>query len=240
MNWDNYCTTGSSILCSSIQLGLTPDAGSTAFSIRLRNLEGYLGTTPWALNNVTFDLGTTMAGGFSTPTYQASLSGTGAYLVTADPATCATDVRLGGCPGPDWGDVEWDWRGSGFGSPTGQVGSHIDELPKPLGIVGCDAPPQPSPTNSYWGGGYFQTCGDGWVDFNFTLPGTWMFDEQSKVTILAYDGATFSDCTLDQSCFQQQVTATPEPVTMSLVATGLFAMVGSAGVRRRRARRANA
>src|SRR5437868_4917952 len=125
LSWQNYCTVGGSQLCSSIQLNLTPDAGGTDFSILLRNLEGSLGTTPWSLYNVTFNgLQTNLPSSLvATPTFHAALSGSADYLVTADPATCATNLRLGGCPGPGWGNVEWDWIGAG------QVGSHIDNLP---------------------------------------------------------------------------------------------------------------
>jgi hypothetical protein len=233
LSWDNYCTVSGSLLCSSIQLNLTPDAGGTDFSIMLRNLEGSLGTTPWSLYNVAFNgLETTVPLSLvATPTFQAVLSGSADYLVTADAATCASNLKLGGCPGPNWGNVEWDWTGAG------QVGSHIDNLPKPFGIVGCDAPVQPDPSTSYWGGGYFQTCGDGWVDFNFTLPGSWMFDAASTVSIVTYDGANFSNCTFDQTCLEtSSMTATPEPATIGLLATGLFAVGGLTQRRRRRKR----
>ena len=232
LSWQNYCTVTGSLLCSSIQLNLTPDAGGTDFSIILRNLEGSLGTTPWSLYNVSFDLTTNLGPGQATPTFQATLGGTAGYLVTADPATCATNPKLGGCPGPDWGKMEWDWIGG-----SGIVGSHIDQLPKPFGIVGCDAPQQPGANTSYWGGGYFQTCGDGTVAFNFTLPGSWMFDAQSTVTVTTYDGANFGSCTFDQTCQQMNpVTSTPEPATLGLLATGLVAVGGTASVRRRRKR----
>lgn len=230
LSWQNYCTVTGTLLCSSIQLNLTPDAGGTDFSILLRNLEGSLGITPWSLYNVSFDLTTTMGPGFATPTFDAALSGSAGYVVTADPASC---VVIGGCPGPGWGNMEWDWVGG-----SGLVGSHKDQLPNPFGIVGCDATAQPPSSSGYMGAGYFQTCGDGWIGFNFTLPGAWMFDANSTVTLSTYDGTDFGSCTFDQTCMAtSSMTATPEPATAGLLATGLLAIGGAAALRRRRGRR---
>ena len=47
--WDNYCTVGYNPLCSSIELNLTPDSTGTSVGLRMRNLEGTLGDTPWSM-----------------------------------------------------------------------------------------------------------------------------------------------------------------------------------------------
>lgn len=227
--WDNYCTLGLNPLCSSIELTLTPDDGWTDFSISLRNLEGTLGSTAWALYNVSFILGTSMSAGGAFPEFQATFSGTGDYLVTASPEECAAYIRLNDCDTRTWGRVEWDWFGANEGSTTGEIGSHIDNLPQPFGVIGCNAPPQP---DGYWGGGYFQTCGNGWVNFNFTIPGDWTVTPETKVSIVTWDGANMGNCVFGETCIQT-LTSTPEPSTVTLLATGLFA-VAIVGHRRRR------
>jgi hypothetical protein len=232
LSWNNYCTLGANALCSSIQLDLTPDGGGTDFEIRLQNLEGMFGNTPWALYNVTFDLATNLMGGAATPTQQATLSGNSGFLVTATSGECATHPELGDCTDTGWGGVEWDSFGAQSGSTIGRVASTSDNLPRPFGIIGCDAPSQPAIDNQYWGGGYFRTCGDGWVNFDFTLPGQWMFTDESQVSITTFDGQNFGSCVFDQTCVQN-LTATPEPTTVTLLATGLFA-VAIVGERRRR------
>jgi len=235
--WDDYCTVGGLQFCASVELGLVPGGptaewGSvpttTTLSIRIRNLEGTLGTNPWAMSQVEFNNLQTDAplGGFATPTRQATLSGSAQFLLTASPAECAL-MLVPSCPGPGWGNAEWDWWANGFYGSGVTSGTYwgTDYAPfDPVAVVGCDAPPQ----GPYWATGYYQTCGDGWVGFEFTLPGTWTFDQSSYVSLVGWgqDDSLFT-CQFGQGC----AAATPEPMTVVLLATGLL---GIGVVRRRR------
>jgi hypothetical protein len=243
--WNNYCTNTGNLLCSSVQLDLTPDGTWTDWTIRLRNLEGSLGTTPYAMFNMFFtglsfdDTGVDLTQPTNVPKYssqdRATLADGADMVVTADAATClAWQAFLGGCPGPSWGVVEWD-RDPFFASPPrGGFSSHIDDLPRPFGIVGCDVPAQPDPSTSYWGAGYFQTCNQGWVIFQFAVAGSWTFDAHSRASVTLWDADTKSltSCVFGQTCVP--TTATPEPGTLSLALTGLVAAVGIGRRTRRR------
>ena len=225
----NYCEMGTLDLCSSIVVNLVPSGGSTALTISLQNLQGTLGSQAWAMYDINLgNLHTNLVpgtGGIALP--NADLVGTAGYLSTVNPATCAIFAE---CPnGP--GNGEWDW-GSGLSSlppQRGLIQSTSDPSPNPYAIVGCNAPPQSGPAFEW---GYLQTCGDGWVNFTFNLPGTWTFDDSSYVSRGAWDqNGNYTRCTMGQDCTQ----VTPEPETIVLLATGLSG-IGAFSFRRRRRR----
>jgi hypothetical protein len=227
LTWQNYCAIGGLHTCASVGLTLTPTTGGTEFSIRARNLEGTLGNTPWAMFNVTFKNLETDADFNAVPMRQGTLTGTADFEVSWSQSQCV-GVFGTTCPTPFWGQGEWDVftdNGRGLTEWT------IDASPNPYAVIGCDAVSQsgsPSPA-----AGYFRTCGAGAVEFNFTLPGEWEFDDQSYLQIAKWtDASSVDTCVFGTTC--QQVTTTPEPATLTLIATGL---VGAGLARRRRQRR---
>jgi hypothetical protein len=229
-SWDQYCSVGSDPLCSSIRVGLMPTGGNTLVNVFAQNLEGTLGNTPWVLYNIFIrdlqGVGPETHG--SNP--GATEFGSANFLVTNGPDSpyCAGNDCT-----PRLGFIEWDVTAQDNG--LFDVGSRTNPLPfSPLGITGCDAPSQPAYTPSgYWGPGYFQTCGGhSWIDFNFTLNGNWQFTDQTSVDLVTYDGASFDNCTFGKNCLQ--VTSTPEPASLTLMATGFMGVL--AARRRRRAK----
>jgi len=100
------------------------------------------------------------------------------------------------------------------------------------GIMGCGTP---------WGGtpsSYFQTCNSGWVELTFTTSNQWSANN-AEIAVLTNDfavnGAGF-ECDSDNipTPRPQCIMATPEPVTMILLGSGLASMGGFGLVRRRK------
>ena len=114
------------------------------------------------------------------------------------------------------------------------------------GILGCDNIPSMPAT-------YYRTCdrqgSTGWVVFSFTTTNQWSASAAQiawQVHTTTADGKWYWACrseadpanTYDSRCAavdpNAPVTATPEPVTMALLGSGLLGVAGAAARRRRR------
>ncbi len=148
-NWDYYCTVGSLQMCASVELTLTPslmplwDSPSTDVAVRIRNLEGTVGSTPFFLEGVGFHLGGDYQGWGSVSTEPAALSGTAGFYVR-HPGDCDTYGLQ--CPGPGWGNTWWYYYGAAVPKTSQTLpgnlwmeiaGSGAEEQ----GVtIGCDVP----------------------------------------------------------------------------------------------------
>ena len=215
-SWTDYCTIGALQFCASVEISLQPSSTpyiseATLLTIRLRNLEGALGATPWGL------IGLNMTGMTST------LNGAGGSL--ARPSA----PYLGG-----W-DFEY-WHDPSRGIPAEIVTTFI-RAPSHTAVVGCNSPNSLNYAHHQYV--HASTCGgSGWVEFSFNLQGSWSFNSQSQVSLTGYydDDTPYGtqfNCTLDSTC----VMVTPEPGTVALLSTGLVAL-GGAWKRRRKEREA--
>jgi len=232
LSWDDYCTVGSLQFCASVNLILTPFTTSTGkdeteMTVQMQNLEGTVGTTPWALQGPSFGL--TATNGFYSTEGQwttATMSGSAGFL-TPNPNTY--DCAHYGCPNAGWGAVQWAWWVPNTDPQNAATSPMFLEnenpLVQPYDVVGCAAPSVSSPLE-----GYFQTCGDGWWASSIALPGTWTFDQSSYMAWSGFSDHGGASCnTLQGTCAE----VTPEPETIVLLGTGLLGL-GSAALRRRR------
>ena len=229
--WDNYCTLGTFEACMSIEVSLVPvqwQPGDpfpglfnnlTAVTVSMRNLQGTLGTNEaWGLQ------GLSISHLLPDPAPQFGPITTG---ITPGFVGTAQDVNV---PANFLGGL-WDYgyAGAGFINRSTQIGDGA------YAIAGCSALSPDIAGLFHFEVGYFSTCGDGWVTYSWLMQPV-EFSDATMVRMTGYhlsaEGAVQTiGCTLGVDC----VSATPEPATIELVATGLIGLAAF-GWRRSRAR----
>lgn len=211
-SFDEYCTVGAMRTCASVRVWTVwdPTANLTRVQLWLRNLEGTL-----AQENT---------GG-------APIAGIGVifpHLKNASnlQVTTTKNAEVVGNPDSFWSITNRQIEGPVSFSTT---------VPSPEGaVLGCNL--FPSGVQNY-----FRTCGENaWVVFGFTTTNQWQAKDaqiawklkQNPGPTQFYLSCRTSDAPGDpEYCEPVNPTATPEPISLALMGTGL---AGIAAVRRRR------
>jgi len=205
------CTPGAIRACHSISVITNWNGSVTSVTIRIRNLQGgvFDNTGGSLIQRI----------GLIAPTNVGTLSALSTAAVGGASSVGTPNNWVLRSPGFIGGIVELT---AGTPNPTSGDG----------GIQGCSAP---------WGGSpasYFQTCNGGWVELTFTTSNQWSANN-AEIAVLtnhfAVDNSGF-ECDSDDipSPRPQCIVATPEPVTMILLGSGLASMGGFGLVRRRK------
>ena len=207
--WFGFCTPGAVRACSSVQVITNLIAGGTSVTIRVRNEQG----------------------GFGDNSGGSLISKIGLVVPTVSGASGLSVNAVGGASSV--GTAASNWSLHNPGNLGGQITlvAGIGVNGGPGGIQGCSTP---------FGGArssYFQTCGSGWVELTFTTTTSWSAN-QAEVAVLttsfAVNGQGFECGTVPTPNAGACVIATPEPVTMILLGSGLASMGGFGLVRRRK------
>jgi len=214
-DFSNICTPGAVRACVSMQVFTTLNgSGGTNVTILVRNLQG---GPSW--------LGDNSGGSLIRRIGLVAPNVTGATGLAVTGINGATTV----------GNPAANWVLSNPGGLGGLITLTAGTSPAgiaPGAIQGCSAPAGGSQS------AYFQTCNGGWVQLTFTTTNAWSAST-ADVAVLTSNyavGGVGVECDTDNLPAPRVgcVVATPEPVTMILLGSGLASMGGFGLVRRRK------
>jgi len=236
-NWTE-CTPGSFSSCQSLSLetqavlGVGDVRTGTVITISLHNLQGqgyaYDNTTSSGLGDATFFAPGVSLGSFDNQLAAGVLSGGATGY--PDPSTAPTWQE-------SWGSYDLTPSGGTAGGYVGAFAYNLGGYDASLG--GCGSAALGSSTY-----GAFTCTAGSLLTFSFDIGQSLDADQVTAAYIGAYGVNTFQDCYSDPSQYFSNnpkcnveatslTQVTPEPATLTLLATGLLG-IGGAGFRRRK------